>query len=824
MTTDSHSTDSDKRGKARASFFVLALLAGALISIAWWFLATSKRADQFQGVRAEQRATHAAQGDPGTPPGTALADDRQRIAGWVDEPAGDTLVGPTIELSGWALAKAGVRAVEVRVNGRAFVAEIGLPRPDVAQEKANFIDRATAGFRFRGDVSEALTSTRFERVVAEVVAVDKQGAEQTLARKHIVPRLIESEWKALFPTAKAEDKFYIVPGLSAVGLGSARDLDSAYKHYESETFRIGMRVPILYMRTTKGAKGDWQFDPDWDYERKCGERRIAEDSLNRVIAHAVATGIPVLFTLNGGVWADASCGVPEWDAGDHLEEDEANCQWNQDNQVYRDDHLKNLPGAQSSPELARMLTYNVFAERNRHYKRRNLQAAGKLIADFARQHPDLFIGINLDPDTVHNPFFEQQQWYDFNPNTLKQFRHWLAGTGPYAGTQSGAGPDLRSYRRPKTLTLKEVNDLSNRAFRSWAEVEPPRAFPLEGSRKFWEDPWAHEWEVFRRHLIDLHYDELSRWLVEVGIPKTRIYSAQGFMAPHASAMPFAVRVTSPTKNYDSGGVSIEGAVPSHGHLGAVLYGPAVRNDIRMEGPGSLFSTFKRLDPDWAVIEFNTADLRTPDELPTYAMAYKAFRDAFNYGARFMSPMAWGGSDGTNAGKPGYVSYMAWRNTPLEAAMRDFAVQRAHLPRGSKLWTFGSANHVSDDGWAFEKAGDVTLKPGYVTFSPQQGPVTLVSPPDLAMRTEEFASIVIGIDSKHEVASAEIEFRDVGGRSTQRAVPAEQFEFTAAGLRLPARDPSGKTEVDQIRVSLRFKAPGVPVTVRHVAILSGTASN
>ena len=44
--------------------------------------------------------------------------------------------------------------------------------------------------------------------------------------------------------------------------------------YESPTVRVGMRVPILYLRTTRGRAGDWEFDAAWDTARRCGERRI----------------------------------------------------------------------------------------------------------------------------------------------------------------------------------------------------------------------------------------------------------------------------------------------------------------------------------------------------------------------------------------------------------------------------------------------------------------------------------------------------------------------------------------------------------------------
>ena len=34
----------------------------------------------------------------------------------------------------------------------------------------------------------------------------------------------------------------------------------------------------------------------------------------------------------------------------------------------------------------------------------------------------LFVGVSSRPDTYLNPFFNEQQWYDYNPGTLQQFR------------------------------------------------------------------------------------------------------------------------------------------------------------------------------------------------------------------------------------------------------------------------------------------------------------------------------------------------------------------------------------------------------------------
>jgi hypothetical protein len=85
-----------------------------------------------------------------------------------------------------------------------------------------------------------------------------------------------------------------------------------------------------------------------------------------VLAHSRAKRLPVLVTLNGGIWADAYCDVPQWDVNDKLEQDAGNCQWNEKNEVMPDNFLKDLPGSQEAPELARSLTFNVYATEVRH--------------------------------------------------------------------------------------------------------------------------------------------------------------------------------------------------------------------------------------------------------------------------------------------------------------------------------------------------------------------------------------------------------------------------------------------------------------------------
>jgi hypothetical protein len=737
--------------------------------------------------------------------------------GAVDAPADEALTDTGVRISGWALDPAGIRAVEIRLDGYAYPARYGIARADVAQIKRGYPDSAESGFSFERDFAP-LEPARHE---IAIVAVNRQGGEAVLARKSLVPPAALSQWQPLYASrrAAAAPAFFVLPGLSGIALGGASELDKAYSHYTSPTVKVGMRVPILYLRTTLGKTRDWEFDPGWNIERRCGDRRIAEDSLSTVIAYAIEHKLPVLFTLNGGIWADAVCDVPEWDINDHLEQDKANCQWNEHDQVMADDYFKQLPGAGVAPELGRSLTFNIYATQNRHYKRRNLQSAGRMVAQFAATHPELFAGVNLDPDTYLNPFFEEKQWYDYNPGTLRQFRHWLAGSGPYASKAARDVPDLSRYRRARPLSLAQVRKLSGKPFRSWDEVDPPRVFPREG-KPFWEDPWVHEWEIFRRHLVKLHYDELSQWLAESGVAPSRIFSSQGFIAPYPTAFPFAVRLDSPTKNYDSGGMSVEGAIPRDGHLGAIVYGASAINEVRMENDTNLFATFHGMDRGWAVVEFNTADFRTAKELPTYAMGYRALREMFNYGARFASPMAWNGSNGIYAGQADYVSFMAWRNTPLEDAMRDFAVSHAFVPLGARLWTFGSPRLADADGWS-AAVGTLAAGPGHLDLTAVNGEVTLLSPSPLALGGDESDLLTLGVgaDQVQSIVSVAVEGRLSNGTMLALALPRDANELanTPAGLSVPLLPPPMPATIDQLRVTLKLRNPSGILRLRHFAL-------
>lgn len=510
-------------------------------------------------------------------------------------------------------------------------------------------------------------------------------------KKILASSLVFNEEQYLKAEPKRSEVFYFTVASSNISLGGFGDFKEKLSPFSIGYCQLGFMAPVLYLRSTLGAQHDWQFDPDFDAStQQKNNKLVVADSLTDILNYSKKFNVPCLIGLNGGIWSDAAGTCPEWDLTDHLEEDVNNCQWNQRDEVMPDDYLKHLTGAESAPELSRSLTLNHYNETVRAYKKRNLQQAGQVIAEFARDNPELYIGTNLDPDCYQNPFFEGEQWYDFNPSSLQQFRDWLSASGAYAN-------ELKNTIKHRPFNLESLNAHLDTAFACWDDVTPPR----DKICTLWniQDKFLDLWEEFRRHTVQRHYSDLANWLAESGINKDVIYSSQGFTAPQFGFEPFALSLNSPIKNYDSGGMSLQGSKPDNSHIGAILYGESARNNIRTENRLPFFENILKFDPDWAVVEFNPADLRdSPKALPDYGFAWDCLREIFNHQARLVNLMAWNGSTAHDIDKDHFNAHMALRDTPLEQAVIDFMLIHSDVPRGSVCYSFGSNKFASTDNW------------------------------------------------------------------------------------------------------------------------------
>jgi hypothetical protein len=184
-------------------------------------------------------------------------------------------------------------------------------------------------------------------------------------------------------------------------------------------------------------------------------------------------------------------------------------------------------------------------------------------------------------------------------------------------------------------------------------------------------------------------------------------------------------------------------------------------------------------------------------------------------------MAWNGSNGIYAGQPGYVSYTSWRNTPAEEAMRDHLVSHAGLPVGSRLWTFGSAQHADDDGWSVEGAA-MQSGNARIALSSTTERVALVSPPDQVIRRRNAGALIIGVDAKR-VTSIEVFGELAPGSGWQRLGTANVASSTvsSAGVRVPIAWPDTLRDaiVERLRVVVTALPDASPLHVDRVGLIA-----
>jgi hypothetical protein len=162
--------------------------------------------------------------------------------------------------------------------------------------------------------------------------------------------------------------------------------------------------------------------------------------------------------------------------------------------------------------------------------------------------------------------------------------------------------------------------------------------------------------------------------------------------------------------------------------------------------------------------------------------------------------------------------MAWRNTPLEDAMRDLALSHAYVPRGTRLWTFGSKALAHDDGWTAASGGTVRPGRGNLELQPAGMEITLVSPGRLVLRRGEVALLVLGADAPQDIASVRLEVRGENGTWMPAGfAKRDALKEDPAGLLLPIAWPKPLDVAEQVRVTIGLARETKSLTLRHVAL-------
>lgn len=679
-----------------------------------------------------------------------------------------------VHLEAWLADEDGIRSARAETESGAMLGELrpqaknvplsALPDPRFSAIQQNDVP-IKHGDLYAIDVPEKSIPEGLNRLTVRVR--DNAGKEAVIFSGPLVLRASG----AVSPCqGKKLRVFY--PGGAVNFRDGFRQMTELREMAQGGCVEVGIRGRTEYLRTTFGKKQDFRFDPDFPeaLRKRSDAQEMTGESIRELLNTALRFKAPLMVTLDGGVWADAKFPAPDVDVVDNLEEDPRTVQWNQFGRPEPDDALEHLPGATASPQLARMMSLNRYNKKFLAYKKRNLQAAIREIVTFIHKHPQIYVAVNLDPDEYINPWFYQTQWYDYNPDTLRQYREWLFHVGPYAD-----GGELASSRHEPKLSLEQVNQIAKKSWKTVEEVDPPRGTPD------YDDPWQQLWTQFKRHLVARHYDDLAAWAAQAGMPEDRIYTSQTFIQTDV-----ATRISDPATGWtDQAGVSIEGAKPRRGRLGAILYGPASRNEGKVRSGTSLIDNIRRVDPEWGVVEFHPATIAFPDKLPTHAEAYSTLFSLINGGARFLSPM-WGSYAGDRAVHPGHFkAYDAMEGTAYEYQLVWWLREMRFLPVGSRFYPFGNKQVKSADGWVAGAGTTVMLEAGRIRLSGAGPRVSLVSPgEDETRKTFPLQVEVKGKWPKATVIRASLLFDD--GRHERLAAVKSGSRMAVFRIAKPSR--------------------------------------
>ena len=214
--------------------------------------------------------------------GGARQDDSARSrSGRSTRPPPKRCVGPRVTVAGWALDPAGMRAVEIRVDGTRVS---GANRHRAARRRQGQARRlpnnANGGFEFTGDfVAHRLRRPARTGAMLSIVAIANDGRERVLGTRYFIEPA-RADALDRVQRARTRRRSICCPRCRASTSAALPSSTRCTRLTSRRRCASGFRVPILYLRMTKGAAADYAFDPDWDPKRKCGERRIGDDSLN----------------------------------------------------------------------------------------------------------------------------------------------------------------------------------------------------------------------------------------------------------------------------------------------------------------------------------------------------------------------------------------------------------------------------------------------------------------------------------------------------------------------------------------------------------------
>ncbi|MBD3188356.1 hypothetical protein GF325_16090 [Candidatus Bathyarchaeota archaeon] len=414
----------------------------------------------------------------------------------------------------------------------------------------------------------------------------------------------------------------------------------------SDYVKIGFSASCWYMGELNGAIDNWTFNPF--------------SSLYYKLNFSVNYSIPVLFHMNGGNW-----GMEGWKntnkssiVTDLWADNDSNVQWDQNN--------NSVPASQAELELPlkpRLFTLSKYSQIY-PYREQNVKIAGTILKDFMDAYPDLFVGCSMDSEIhlEHTNYHEfddlvddYDSYFDYNPLVIQEFQEWL---------------------QAKYSTISELNDKFNLAFASFGSVDPPR-------KAIKSNPWWEEWTDFRIFHVKQNVEAEASWLVDVGIPKNKIYSHQILSTPGSDKARY--------HRCDP----LETADIENGTIGITRYG--------LIEPGVFKEINNRADFNWGIFEWNIGS-RRDQSYENYMFMLKSM---YQYGIKVICPYAWHEYLWSNL----QIS----NNTAFKNAVHDFAVMVGDRPRATDYDGFLDLTDFAF-GW-FDNRKDYFDEYWYLLFIP-----------------------------------------------------------------------------------------------------------
>jgi hypothetical protein len=273
-----------------------------------------------------------------------------------------------------------------------------------------------------------------------------------------------------------------------------------------------------------------------------------------------------------------------------------------------------------------LFSLNEYNHLYRAYKKRNIQQAATLIAQFAKNNPTLFAGVSLDSEISFCPggfmgWDNYKYSFDYNPMTIMQWRHWLSGTtGSYPASNNPYALGAKWAGQGKNWTLETLKARYQTNYANWDYVAPPHHMTLttEGISAPQDNPQlVNDWLEFKATLTTNMLTDMVNWVEESGIPRAQIYTHQ----------PSTIHGYPDLNRYC--GIPYQSAhVPGAG-VGMDLYGVDTHQS-------EFFASVQQLNPNWGSPEWNPTHLTDPS-FQTQAKLHTALKSIYDHGARYIVP-------------------------------------------------------------------------------------------------------------------------------------------------------------------------------------------